>query len=169
MSNDRHSQLDLYRRLLLQARPYWLHLFGTLVLSLLSTPLALLAPLPMKLAVDSVLGSQPLPRLVQRFLPSSSANSPATSLLFVVAALLLITLFRQVQRLSLSYHDDKGTSDSAYRIQYDAYCIQAVTLGSLLPLINSSITLVGMVYVIARMDWQLALVAMTVSPILFML
>ena len=97
MSNDRHSQLDLYRRLLLQARPYWLHLFGTLVLSLLSTPLALLAPLPMKLAVDSVLGSQPLPRLVQRFLPSSSANSPATSLLFVVAALLLITLLRQLQ------------------------------------------------------------------------
>jgi ATP-binding cassette subfamily B protein len=198
MSNDRYSQPDLYRRLLLEARPYWLHLFATLVLSLLSTPLALLAPLPMKLAVDSVLGSQPLPRLVQRVLPSlSSANSAATSLLFVVAALLLITLlrqlqgtlsgvlqtytgerllqdfraklFRQVQRLSLSYHDDKGTSDSAYRIQYDAYCIQAVTLGSLLPLINASITLLGMVYVIARMDWQLALVAMTVSPILFML
>ena len=198
MSNDRYSQRDLYRRLLLEARPYWLHLFATLVLSLLSTPLALLAPLPMKLAVDSVLGSQPLPRLVQRFLPSlPGANSAATSLLFVVAALLLITLlrqlqgtlsgvlqtytgekllqdfraklFRQVQRLSLSYHDDKGTSDSAYRIQYDAYCIQAVTLGSLLPLINASITLVGMVYVIARMDWQLALVALTVSPILFML
>src|SRR5205814_525530 len=198
MSNDRYSQLDLYRRLLLEARPYWLHLFATLVLSLLSTPLALLAPLPMKLAVDSVLGSQPLPRLVQRFLPSlPGANSAATSLLFVVAALLLITLlrqlqgtlsgvlqtytgerllqdfraklFRQVQRLSLSYHDDKGTSDSAYRIQYDAYCIQAVTLGSLLPLINASITLVGMVYVIARMDWQLALVALTVSPILFLL
>ena len=198
MSNDRYSQRDLYRRLLLEARPYWLHLFATLVLSLLSTPLALLAPLPMKLAVDSVLGSQPLPRLVQRFLPSlPGANSAATSLLFVVAALLLITLlrqlqgtlsgvlqtytgerllqdfraqlFRQVQRLSLSYHDDKGISDSAYRIQYDAYCIQAVTLGSVLPLINSSITLVGMVYVITRMDWQLALVALTVSPILFML
>jgi hypothetical protein len=29
-------------------------------------------------------------------------------------------LFRQVQRLSLTYHDTRGTSDSLYRIQYDA-------------------------------------------------
>ena len=29
-------------------------------------------------------------------------------------------LFRHVQRLSLSYHDMRGTADSAYRIQYDA-------------------------------------------------
>src|SRR5438034_2853393 len=97
MSNDRQSQWNLYRRLLLQARPYWLHLFGALLLTLLSTPLALLAPLPMKLAVDSVLGSRPFPRFAQWFLPSSSADSAAARLLFVTAALLLITLLRQLQ------------------------------------------------------------------------
>src|SRR2546422_7769321 len=32
--------------------------------------------------------------------------------------------FRQLQRLSLSYHDSVGTADSAYRIQNDAQAIR---------------------------------------------
>ena len=44
----------LYKRLLCQARPYWAHIGGILLLGLLSTPLALLTPLPLKIAVDSV-------------------------------------------------------------------------------------------------------------------
>src|SRR5919198_294911 len=78
-------------------------------------------------------------------------------------------LFRHVQRLSLSYHDSRGTSDSTYRIQYDAYAVQAVTLNGLIPMITSSFTLLGMVAVIARMDWQLAAVALGVTPILYLL
>jgi ATP-binding cassette subfamily B protein len=190
-----YNQLTLYRRVLLQARPYWLHLLGTLVLSLVSTALALLAPLPMKLAVDSVIGSQPIPGFLRPLAPRAGSGTPL--LLFVVGVLLAITLlrqvqgvasgvlytytseallqdfraklFRHVQRLSLSYHDNKGTSDSSYRIQYDSPCVQALTLGSILPMITSSVTLVGMIFVIARMDWQLALVALGVSPFLFAL
>src|SRR5207248_61393 len=78
-------------------------------------------------------------------------------------------LFRHVQRLSLSYHDSKGTSDSTYRIQYDTYSIQAVTLNGALPLITSVLTLVGMFVVIAKMDWQLAAVALGAAPLLFVL
>ena len=43
MSGDQgHS---LYWRLAQQARPYWLHLSGVFLLSLLSSPFALLAPM----------------------------------------------------------------------------------------------------------------------------
>ena len=52
----RYTTLTPYQRLLRQARPYWLHIAGILLLDLLSTPLALLTPLPLKIAVDSVLG-----------------------------------------------------------------------------------------------------------------
>ena len=170
-----YNQLTLYRRVLLQARPYWLHLLGTLVLSLVSTALALLAPLPMKLAVDSVIGSQPIPGFLRPLAPRAGSGTPL--LLFVVGVLLAITLlrqvqgvvsgvlytytseallqdfraklFRHVQRLSLSYHDNKGISDSSYRIQYDSPCVQALTLGSILPMVTSSVTLVGMIFVIA--------------------
>src|SRR5580704_6777780 len=195
MPAGHHSQFALYRRLLLQARPYWLHLFAGLILSLLSTPISLLTPLPMKLAVDSVIGSQPVPVFLQSLAPHATLGSAKTLLLFVAGLLLVITLFRQlqglltwmlcaytgekllqdfrarlfrhVQRLSLAYHDSKGTADSTYRIQYDANCIQSVTLSGVLPLITSTVTLFGMIYVIARMDWQLALVALAVSPVLF--
>jgi ATP-binding cassette, subfamily B, bacterial len=197
MSSRRYTQLTLYRRLLLQAKPYWLHVAGTLALNVLSAPLALLVPLPMKLAVDSVLGSQPIPAFLRPLAPQSVQTSTMGLLIFVAALMLgtaflrqiqgvlswvLYTytgerllqdfrakLFRHVQRLSLSYHDSRGTSDSTYRIQYDAYCVQAVTLNGLIPMITSSFTLVGMVVVIARIDWQLALVALGVTPVLFCL
>src|SRR5207249_4335833 len=47
----------LFRRLLSQARPYWPHVAALFLLSLLSSPLSLLTPLPLKIAVDSVIGS----------------------------------------------------------------------------------------------------------------
>jgi ATP-binding cassette, subfamily B, bacterial len=197
MSSRRYTQLTLYRRLLQQAKPYWLHVAGTLVLNVLSAPLALLVPLPMKLAVDNVLGSEPIPGFLRTLAPQSIQTSTTALLIFVAVLMLGVAflrhiqgvlswvlytytgekllqdfrakLFRHVQRLSLAYHDSRGTSDSTYRIQYDAYCVQAVTLNGLIPMITSSFTLVGMVVVIARIDWQLALVALGVTPVLFCL
>jgi ATP-binding cassette, subfamily B, bacterial len=197
MSSGRYPQLTLYRRLLRQAKPYWMHLAGTLLLNVLSAPMALLIPLPMKLAVDSVLGSQPVPGFLRALAPQSIQTSQTALLIFIAVLMLAIALlrqiqgvltwviytytgekllqdfraqlFRHVQRLSLSYHDSRGTSDSTYRIQYDAYAVQAVTLNGLIPMITSSFTLVGMVVVIGRMDWQLALVALGVTPILYLL
>jgi ATP-binding cassette subfamily B protein len=49
---DRH----LLVRVLLLARPYWGNVAGIFALGLLATPLALATPLPLKLAVDSVIG-----------------------------------------------------------------------------------------------------------------
>ena len=42
------SAAAIYRRLLVLARPYWLHLTGLLALSLVMTPVTLLTPLPVK-------------------------------------------------------------------------------------------------------------------------
>src|SRR5947208_12449588 len=75
MASGRYTQLTLYRRLLLQARPYWIHMAGTLLLNLATAPLALLTPLPMKLAVDSVIGSQPMPGFVRMLAPRAVQSS----------------------------------------------------------------------------------------------
>jgi ATP-binding cassette subfamily B protein len=185
----------LYRRLFQQARPYWTQIAALFLLSLLASPLALLMPLPLKIAVDSGLGSHPLPRVVRAFWPTSVSVTPASALIFAVALLIVVTiltqlqnlavsllqthtgeklllqfraeLFRKIQRLSLSYHDAKGTVDSLYRVQTDAVSIQAITVDYLVPFIKSSLTLAGMFYVTARIDWQLALVALFISPILY--
>ena len=67
-------QLALYRRLTAYARPYWPHLLLVLGLQFLSTPLTLLGPLPLKIAVDTVLGSRPLPGWLQTMVPGHGPN-----------------------------------------------------------------------------------------------
>jgi ATP-binding cassette subfamily B protein len=74
-------------------------------------------------------------------------------------------LVHQVQRLSLSYHDTKGVTDSTYRIQYDASNLRDI-VDALFPLISSGATFAAMLYVVATIDWTLALVAIAVSPII---
>jgi ATP-binding cassette, subfamily B, bacterial len=196
MRDREYSSIYLYRRLLGEARPFWGHVALLFVGSLLSTPLALLTPLPLKIAVDSVIERKALPRFLD-FLPSSVTETTSGLLLVTIGLLIGIrllaqlqslftellgaytgeklvlrlraALFRHVQRLSLSYHDVRGTSDSVYRIQYDAPAIRWIVIQGVTPFITAGVTLVGMIVVTARIDWQLAVVALTVSPVLFVI
>jgi ATP-binding cassette subfamily B protein len=78
-------------------------------------------------------------------------------------------LLRHAQRLSLAYHDSKGTADAIYRVQYDAPAIQWVVIYGIAPFITAGLTLIGMVAVTASIDWQLALVALAVAPVIVFL
>jgi len=187
----------LYRRLLQEARPYWLHLAGLFGLGLLASLVALLNPVPLKIVVDSVLGGHPLPAFLQPFFPEAAAQSSTAILLFAIGLLVAVSalgqlqglastllrayigerlvldfrarLVKQVQRLSVSYHDSRGTADSLYRIQHDAPAIQNIIVEGFIPSVSAAITLVTMIAVTARLDWQLALVALAISPPLFFL
>jgi len=194
MANSQHRDLWLYRRLVRLARPYWAHIAAFGLLSLLATPLALLTPLPLKIAVDSALNSHPLPRLFRVFSPATPSHNSAlllaVGLLVAVAVVsqlqglavsllrtstgerLLLELrseiFRHVQRLSLLFHDTRGTAESVYRLQYDATSIQSIAIDTVIPFISSSFTVAAMLYVTIRIAWRLALVAGVVAPVLFM-
>ena len=90
MAADVYTDVTLFRRLLRQARPYWPHIAGVFLVSLLSTPLALLTPLALKIAVDSVIGSHPLPGFVNALLPSVATRSDQAVLVF--AAVLFVAV-----------------------------------------------------------------------------
>jgi GT2 family glycosyltransferase len=191
------ARSNLYMRIIQQTRPYWLHLVGVFLLSLLASPLALLGPLPLKLIVDSAIGTSPLPWGLEAVLPQA-AEDKSTAVL-VLAAVLVVglglllrvqemmtnmlgaytaeklvldlraRLFQHSQRLSISYHDQKGSADALHRIQSDAIALRYITIDGFIPLVSAGFTLIGMIYVTARMNWRLALVAVAVSPILFVL
>ena len=195
MESGKRSDLDTYRRVILEARPLWWHIAGLFVVSLLGTPLTLLTPWPLKIVVDSVLGDHELPQLLRRFLPSGTNRTDVLVLLIVAALPVVIALakqmldlafavlrsytgeklvltfraklFRHTQGLSLTYHDTVGTADSTYRIQYDAPAIQWIAVDAFIPLVSSLVTLVAMIVIMARIDWSLALVALAVTPILY--
>src|SRR5205814_363301 len=99
---SRNRDLALYLRLFRWARPCWAHLVGLLLLSLLATPLALLVPLPLKIALDSGLGSRPLPHLLRPFLPPGFSLSPSSALLFAVGLLIIVTILTQIQTVDLA-------------------------------------------------------------------
>jgi len=191
------SDFGLYRRLLQQARPHWSKLVAIFGLELLSSPLGLLTPLPLKIAVDSAIGDHPLPAFLQEVLPATFTSSRTAALGVAVGLLILLAiltqlqnlasawlrtytserlllefralLFRNVQQLSFSYHDSAGTADALYRIQYDTTSIQYISIDGLIPFVSSAITLVAMLYVTTRIDWQLTLVAVAISPVLLLL
>ena len=98
----KYTDFALCRRLLLQARPCWIHIVGLFGLSLLSTPLSLLSPLPLKIAVDSVIGSHPLPGFLERELPAAVTHSALARLGLVAVLLLIIAVLGQLLAIGSS-------------------------------------------------------------------
>lgn len=197
MSQSVRSDLSIIRRLIHQARAYRLQIIGILLLDVLSAPLALLTPIPIKIAVDSVLGTQPLPGVLSAMLPEVVLSSTAAMLMFCGVLIVLIAfaqhlqgltgwilqtsvgerltlgfravLFRHIQRLSLSYHDAKGASDAIFRIQYDAPAIQWIIIHGLIPFVTAGALLAGMITVTMGIDSELGIVALAIVPVLLIL
>jgi ATP-binding cassette subfamily B protein len=189
------SPQSVWRRLWIFVKPYRWKLVLTFFIALLATPLSLLAPWPLRIAVDSVLGNHPMPGVLTAPIIWFGLSSVAARLIFVCALLVAITLlmylqgllswrvqtwlgekmvlnlraslFSHAQRLSLAYHDRTGTSDSVYRIQYDAQSLQFVVISGLIPLALSAITLCGMIVVTAMIDKQIAIVTLVLCPALY--
>jgi len=196
VTDRRYTDREIYRRVLREARPYWGRIFGILVLSLLATPIALLIPVPIMVAVDNVIGGKPLPGWAEAMLPGWAETSNG---LLVVVVLLLVglellsqlqqlttlylrtstgerltldfraLLFRHAQRLSFAFHDSRGTADSNYRIQGDTVALHAVAVDGVIPFVSSIVMLVAMLVVTARIDPVLALIALLVAPMLVFL
>jgi ATP-binding cassette subfamily B protein len=178
------------------ARPYWPSVGAVFALNLLATPIALMAPLPLKIAVDNIIGTDPPPQFLRPIFPDDNLHGDFRALMIVAALVVGIALidhaqkltswvlsintgeklvvlfrsglFRHAQRLSLSYHDTRGVADSLYRIQSDAQAIQTVAIFGVTPFVGAALTLVGMVFVTAQIDWQLSLIALTVAPAVFL-
>src|SRR5438445_614727 len=157
------------RRLLGELRPYTLSVVGVFFVLLSATPLTLLTPVPLKIIVDSVLGTQPLPSYLKAVFPWLSGLSASLLVVFAISMLLVLTLltnfqlllvvwsttklgnrmtlnmrarlFRAMQRLSIAYHDRRGTAYSSHRVQYDAPSVDRFTTGDLLPISAAVVTL----------------------------
>jgi ATP-binding cassette, subfamily B, bacterial len=197
MSSPKKVTVMLWKRLFELARPNWPHLTGILLLSFISTPLSLLMPLPLKIAVDSVVGGQALPNWLRVITPAVVEGNKRNEL-FVAGGLLLIIailaslqslaswllqtytgeklvhdlrgqLLWHVQRVSLAFHDRRGPSDTSYRIQHDAPAVQNILIQGLVPMITSAFGFAAMLFVTARISPRLAVIALLLSPVLFLL
>lgn len=157
--------------------------------------LELARPWPLKIVVDHVLSGQQLPSwlatLVQQ-LPG--AGTPRGLLAWSVGAALVITIggsalsllslslglrvcqrlvldllldvFIKLQKLSLGFHSRHKVGDLLQRVSGDVLVVFFAVTQVALPVVVASLTLVGMFFVMLRIDVTLSLVAMSVIPLL---
>jgi ATP-binding cassette subfamily B protein len=191
------SDTQILKRLIRIARPYLGLILIIFVIGLLATPLTLLLPIPLKIVVDSVVNSAPLPGAIALILPDAVTGSKSSLLLTAVILQILVVLlvhaqqlvmyvlqtytgqklilrlrqmlFAHIQRLSFAFHDARGTADSIYRIQYDATSIQQILVYGSIAFISAAATLLAMIYVIFMLNMQLALIAFAVLPALYVI
>jgi len=152
----------------------------------------LLVPLPMKVLLDYVLGSLPVPpwlaaitgKDVQRVTLVSVCVVGGLSIALLTNGLSVINeymqtrleqrmvldfrseLFQHAQRLSLAFHDQKRSGMLIYAINGQGDAVAALVM--VIPSLGQSlITLIGMCWILFRFDWLLALLAMAVTPFMF--
>ncbi len=165
-----------YVRLLSYALHEWPRLTGIVVLTLLSSIVAVAQPWPLKLLVDYALVETPADKGWEQWFSGMSATS--LIIIAAVAALLIALfsalldaamtwmwsvtgqrmtmalaadLFDRLQRLSLKFHSRNHVGDALSRITGDSYCLYTLTDALLVRPLHQLATLV----MVGAVAWQL--------------
>jgi ATP-binding cassette, subfamily B, bacterial len=177
-------------------RPHAKSLTIGLVAVILEGAANLAEPWPLKLVLDSVLRSKPGQGRLNMLIVSIAGTDKVALLKFAALAVLVIaavgaactftekyltttvaqyvmhdlrqTLYSHIQRLSLGYHDKTQTGDLISRLTSDVEAIQNFIASGFLGVFVNSLTLAGMIVVMACMNWQFTLIALSVAPLLFL-
>jgi ATP-binding cassette subfamily B protein len=155
----------------------------------------LLEPWPLKFIIDRIVGAEGKSgRFDSELLSSLDTNLFLT---VVVLALVIITgframagyysivgfalignrvltrlreqLFRHLQSISLGFHDRARGGDLVIRMIGDIGMVKEVAVTAVLPLLGNIVILAGMLAVMFWLHWQLALVALAITPLLWLL
>ena len=184
------SSLRRQARLLRYAKPHWRALLVLLASMLANIGLELLRPWPLKLVVDNVLGSHPLPKALGGF---PGAQNVDTLLIWVVVATVLIfllgtvtqmaytfysmrlgqqmtyrlaaDLFAHLQRLSLLFHLRRPVGDLISRVTGDTWCVNTIVTDAIVPALQALITVVSMFVVMWALQPTLTVLALGVAPL----
>ncbi len=176
-------------------KPHWPQLTLAFIAVLGESITDLLEPWPLKIVFDDVIGSRHLPGWLAGPVQSFVGTNKLAILTFVVVLVLAIatlgaistyfekylttsvaqwvahdlrrTLYHHIQKLSLSFHDNKRTGDLISRITGDIDTIQDFISQVLLGLVVNVLTLAGMLLVMFYLNWSFTLIALSVAPLLF--
>lgn len=183
------SSMSLYLRVLPYVRAEWRLLTATVAVMVVVTLLTLAQPWPLQVIVDSVLGDRPAPVWIRwvgagdrRLLWWAAAAMFLIVSLTQAAALvqeyfsqvlgqrmvlsLRCVLYEKLQRLSLSFHDNRTVGDLIFRVTGDAEALQHIVTYGFVPLIVQLLTAVALTTAIFLLDPTLGLVALLAIPVL---
>lgn len=177
-------------------RPYRKWLIIIFIAMLFETTMSLLAPWPLKIIIDHVIGNNPLPQWLTwttALLPGAQALSLATACAF---ALVLITfigglaeyadnyftesvaqymandlrrrIYHHLQHLSLAYYDTHQVGKLLSTLTADVNTIQDFISATLLSILVDILTILGMFGLMLYLKWDFALIAVCIAPFLLL-
>jgi len=155
----------------------------------------LLEPWPLKIVFDYVFGTKHMPAWMSGFLGATFGSGKVATLHFAVLAVIIIALigalssyfekylttsvgqwvmhdlrgvlYHHIQRLSLAYHDQRPTGDLISTVTADIDSIQDFISQALLGIVVNVLTLIGMLAVMFYLNWRFTLIALSITPFLF--
>ena len=78
-------------------------------------------------------------------------------------------LYHHVQRLSLSFYEQRQTGDMVVRLTSDIDATEDLISSAALGIVLNLLTLVGMMGVMFYLDWRFSLIGLSVAPFLFVI
>ena len=176
-------------------RPHWRLLAVAFGAMLVEGAAALLEPWPLKIIFDHVLGSKRPPGWL---VPWMGDGRGAMGLLEVAAVAVVVIaiagavstytqkylsttvakrvgydlrhmLYHHVQRLSLSFYEQRQTGDMVVRLTSDIDAVEDFISSAVLGIVLDVMTLAGMLAVMFYLDWRFSLIGLSVSPVLFLI
>lgn len=187
--------MKYYLRVLPYLRPYGLLATFSIATTVLMVLASLLEPWALKILVDNVLGDAPLPDLLTTLL-GAGGEDRFSLLLFAIFFGLGVRflqngmsmlskyvdtkleqnivldfradLFEHAQRLSFSYHDRRRSGDLIFAINHQGAASSNILM-AIPPVVQSVLTLVGMFWITLQINFELALISLTVLPFLYYL
>ena len=171
-------------------RPHKGKMALSIAISIVNTVVHLIQPWPLAIMIDSVASHHPLPPIAAQILPSGRYQQLAI-LVFAGFALTVLgnalhvwqisidakveqrmildfrsDLFQHAQRLSLAFHDARKTGEMMGRINYAAASVGNVVM-AFPPMLQAALSLIGMFVISMLIQWELALMALVVVPLLY--
>ncbi len=164
-------------RVLTYLRPYRTLAATTLAFALLTTGLELVPPQLVRIVIDDVIGGGREDLLVWVILglvAALAARNIGASLRIrlnnKVEQQVVHDLRRQVfaalQRLSLSYFENRSTGEIMSRVSGDTEHVERIFIDGVEGLLTASLTLIGITVILFWVNWELALLALLPIPIL---
>jgi ABC-type multidrug transport system fused ATPase/permease subunit len=182
--------MRLLIRVLAYLRPYSMLAALSVLVTLLSVGIGLLLPWPLKIVIDNVLGTQPLPpslawlRGMDGPTMLAAAVGGGLGLTLLANALSVATthlktrleqhiildfrsdLFHHAERLSVAFRDQISTGRLIYGINFEATAAGHLIM-AMQPLAQGALTVLGMVWITFGIDPTIAVLTITVMPILY--
>lgn len=168
--------MTLYLRLLNYIKPYVKRMVVAIACIILAASANLYVPWILRDIIDQVLASKDMNKLntiaggiVVVFFLRGIFFFGQTYLMSYIGQKVIIDIreavYRQLQRLSLSYYEKRQTGQLMSYITNDVAAVQGALVESMIELVTEGMTLIGSLSIMFYLHWQLTLLTLITAPL----